>query len=242
MASGFMQRFKGKISASVIYLATGGLFYESVQDSIVARAGGGQALATPLSNEVNRITTVATAGDSVALPAAVAGLTVIVINHGANDVQVYGNAAALDTINDIATATGVRQMVSSEVIYSCTTTGKWYANGLGTGYAGSFETQSFKDALTARAGGGQGSATAIATMISRFTTVATVADSAILPTGVGGMGITVINAGANSMNVFPDTGSTINGGGANAAFALPAGKSAQFLTTVPGAWHAILSA
>ena len=242
MANGFMQRFKGKIAASVIYLSKGGLFYESAQDTITAHAGGGQASATQLSNEVNRITTVATAGDSVALPAAVAGLTLVVINHGANPCQVYGNAAAGDTINDVATATGVSQMVGSEVIYSCATTGKWYANGLGTGYSGSFETQSYADGLTAHAGGGQGSALQIATMISRFTTVATTADSSILPVGVAGMTITVINAGANSMNVFPDSGSTINGGSANAAYALAAGKTAVFFTTLAGAWHAMVSA
>jgi hypothetical protein len=57
------------------------------------------------------------------------------------------------------------------------------------------------------------------------------------------MNIVVINAAAvNSMNVFPDTGSTINALSANTAFALAAGKTATFVTTLPGAWHAILSA
>ena len=238
MASGFVQRFKGKVAGAVFYLS--GLFYESAQDAIAAHAGGGQANATPLTSEVNRVTTVATAGDSIALPSALPGLTIVVINHGAKAMQVFG--AGTDTINDIATATGVSQMVNSEVIYSCTAAGKWYANGLGTGYAGSFETTSSADGLTAHAGGGQGSATAITTMMARFTTVATTADSAILPVGAAGMAITVINAGANSMNVFPDTGSTINGGSANAAVALAAGKTAVFFTTLAGAWHMMLSA
>jgi len=220
--------------ASVKYL------YESFADNLIATAGGGQGGAFQIASEISRFTTVATAGDSSMLPPAVAGLTLMVIHHGVKPMQVYGNGA--DTIDDQAATTGVSQMVNSVVVYVCTTPGKWYANGLGTGFAGSFETQSYADALTAHAGGGQGSATAITTMMSRFTTVATIADSAILPTGVAGMNLTVINATANSMNVFPDTGSTINGGAANAAYALAGGKTAIFYTTVAGAWHAILSA
>ena len=42
--------------------------YESAVDNIVAHAGGGQANATPLTALMNRVTTVATAADSVALP------------------------------------------------------------------------------------------------------------------------------------------------------------------------------
>ena len=205
----------------------------------ISAATGGQGSATLLVADINRVTTVAaTAG--VKLPPSAPGLDIIVINKGANPLAVYGSGT--DQIDDIATATGVVQMVNSVVLYVCTTAGKWYANGLGTGFNGSFETQSYADALTAHAGGGQGSATAITTMISRFTTVATAADSAILPTGVAGMSITVINAGANSMAIFPDSGSTINGGAANASISLAAGKTALFFTTLAGAWHQMVSA
>jgi hypothetical protein len=80
----------------------------------------------------------------------------------------------------------------------------------------------------------------IVTMISRFTTVTTAGDSTTLPIGVAGMNITVINAAAsNAMNVFPDTGSTINALSANTAFSLGTGKTAVFVTTLPGAWHTI---
>jgi hypothetical protein len=76
-------------------------------------------------------------------------------------------------------------------------------------------------------------------MISRFTTVAVAGDSTTLPVGVPGMNLTVINASAISMNVFPDTGSTINALTANTAFALAAGKTAVFVTTLAGAWHTV---
>ena len=111
------------------------------------------------------------------------------------------------------------------------------------------------DSMTAHAGGGQASATPILTQMSRFTTVATIADSAVLPSaaaiaadvpasaGTYSVEFTVTNASANSMNVFPATGEAINALGANTAFALAAGKTACFNTTgTAGQWHAILSA
>ena len=224
-----------------IALNTGEFLQESFTDTITAHAGGGQANAVALTSELNRITTVATAGDSVALPASAAGLTVIVENAGANPMQVYG--AGTDTINGVATATGVSQMQSSVVIYTCYTAGAWFANGLGTGYSGSFETISSVDNLTAHAGGGQASALALTAMLNRVTTVATGGDSVRLPASAAGMQIVVVNAAAaNSMNVFPATGEQINALGANAAFAEAAGKTATFYCATAGQWHALLSA
>jgi hypothetical protein len=223
--------------ANVKQLTLQGYIFESFADMITAFAGGGQANATPITTEVARVTTVATIGDSIMLPSAVQGLTLMVINHGAKPMQVFGTGA--DTIDDQAAAIGVMQMVNSVVIFLCVTTGKWYANGLGTGFAGSFETMSYVDGLTAHAGGGQNLAPIINTMMSRFTTVATTLDSTTLPVGVPGMNITVINAGAQILNVFPDTGSTINGAAVNTAFGLGIGKTAVFVTTLPGAWHTI---
>lgn len=99
------------------------------------------------------------------------------------------------------------------------------------------------DNLTAHAGGGQGSATAITAMTTRFTTVASANDSSVLPASQAGLEITVINAAAsNAMNVFPATGEQINALGSNAAFSLAAGKTAIFFCCTAGQWHSILSA
>lgn len=99
------------------------------------------------------------------------------------------------------------------------------------------------DGLVAHAGGGQGSATPIITQMARFITVATAADSAVLPAAVPGMSYTVSNAAAaNSMNVFPATGEIINALSANAAFAVAAGKTCEFVCMKAGQWHTLLSA
>lgn len=209
--------------------------FESPADGLIATPGGGQNGAAALTTELSRVTTVATAGDSVALPPAIPGLTLVVTNHGANAMQVYGTGT--DTINDNASASGVSQMAGSEVIYVCYGQGKWYANGLGTGYAGSLETQSTANALTAHAGGGQGSATPITTMLAVFTTVGSAGDSAVLPAGVPGMVISVANnAATNSMNVFPATGEHINALSANTALAVAAGTITIFYCSAAGTW------
>ena len=215
----------------------GKLIYESSVDTI-ASAGSTQATATVLTSEVNRVTS-GTGG--VALPASAAGLTVYIINHSGAPLQVYGQGS--DTIDDVVAATGVTQMNGSLCVYSCSTAGAWYSNGIGTGYSGSFPTVSYTNAITAHAGGGQQASSPLNTVINRVTTVATAADSVTLPVDAPGMQLTVINAAAaNSMNVFPNTGDAINALAANAAFAVAANKTATFYSTVAGQWHSLLTA
>src|SRR5260370_235555 len=111
---------------------------DSAGDLLVAHAGGGQANALQLTALVSRVGTVATSGDSVKLPPSAPGVICVVNNHGANPMQVYGQGT--DTIDDVATATGVSQMQGSVVIYTCYTAGAWYTEGLATGYSGQFQT------------------------------------------------------------------------------------------------------
>ena len=220
---------------------SGAFLTEIAEDLITASPGGGQAGARLMTSQTSRVTVVATVGDSIKLPPSAPGLELLVMNHGVNNMQVYGSGT--DTIDDVATATGVSQMVSSMVIYSCTSAGQWYTNGIGTGYAGSFPTVSYTSSVTAKAGGGQSPGTPLTTVLTRVTTVATAADSVTLPVAMPGMQITVANAAAaNSLNVFPNTGDAINALGANTAFSVVAGKNVSFYCMVAGFWHAILSA
>jgi hypothetical protein len=215
--------------------------YESFNDAVTAFAGGGQTSATQLNGEVNRVTVVTTAGDSVKLPLAAPGLTITVINASAKPMQVFG--AGTDTIDAVATATGVTQMQGSSCIYTCTSAGLWATNGIGTGYSGSLPTVSSTDGLTAHVGGAQAAALALTTVINRVTTVGSAADSVKLPPSAPGLQITVINAAAtNSMQVFGSGTDTINGVATATGVALAAGKSATYYCTVAGVWHGILSA
>ena len=94
-------------------------------DGITAHAGGGQTNAVLLTSMVNRVSTVATAADSVKLPVSAAGLVVQLVNGAAsNSMQVFGSGT--DTINDVATATGVAQAAGVSATYFCPVAGKWY--------------------------------------------------------------------------------------------------------------------
>ena len=106
-------------------MAAGELFQNSSADTITAFAGGGQASATPLTNQSTRVTTVATAADSVALPASAVGLMIEVMNNGANSLQLFG--VSPDTINGAATATGIPVPAGATVTCFCFTAGAWLA-------------------------------------------------------------------------------------------------------------------
>ena len=60
-----------------------GTTHRSTVDSLTADAGSIQAGATALTADINEVSVVATAGDSVLLPAAVAGMEIIAINNDA---------------------------------------------------------------------------------------------------------------------------------------------------------------
>lgn len=99
------------------------------------------------------------------------------------------------------------------------------------------------DTLTAHAGGGQASALQLVAGINRVTVVATAGDSVKLPLATAGGTCTVINADSTeSLNVFPATGDTINALGANAAFALAAGKTVIFSAAGALFWYGDLTA
>lgn len=99
-------------------------------------------------------------------------------------------------------------------------------------------------------GSSQGTALALPTDFNIFTTVAS-STGAILPWGVDGATqgpvqvadeITVVNHGANTLSIYPQSGGKIANGSANAAFSVAATKTAYFTYIGSGNWAASLSA
>ena len=90
----------------------------SSETGITAFAGGGQASATQLNSAVNVVSVIATNADSVKLPPAVVGREITVVNSdAAQSLQVFGYGT--DTINGVATGTGVAQAAGVTAIYKC---------------------------------------------------------------------------------------------------------------------------
>lgn len=100
---------------------------QSAADALTATASGTQTTALLLAATANNVTVVATAADAVRLPLAVAGMKVYIQNSSANSMQVFGSGT--DTINNVATATGVAQATLKSAVYFATTSapaGKWF--------------------------------------------------------------------------------------------------------------------
>lgn len=197
--------------------------YYTSMTGIVAHAGGGQGSATPISAEYNNVTVVATAGDSVVLPVAVAGLRAFIKNNGASNLAVFPSTGG--TIDggsanaSITLAPGTTRMFSAingtdyESNQAIVTTSNIYTSTTG---------------ITAHSGGGQGSAVLLTTGYNNVTTVAAAGDSVLLPPAVAGQFFTVKNNGANNLAVFPSTSGTINGGSANASVTVLPGDTRTF--------------
>ena len=98
--------------------------------AITAKAGGVQATATPLKSRAafHDVTTVASAADAIVLPAAKVGEFHFVKNSATtNAMQVF--APTPDTIDSVATATGVSQLAGDAVLYVCLVGGNYIRLG-----------------------------------------------------------------------------------------------------------------
>ncbi len=102
----------------------------AISNGLTAHAGGGQASATALVVGWNRLSTVATLGDSAQLPAAVAGSQVIVANDGAANADIYSQNGGTDTIDGVAGSTAVVITAAHRSMFICLTTGAWISLGM----------------------------------------------------------------------------------------------------------------
>lgn len=99
----------------------------SLTTSITAFATGGQTNATQLSSDYNIITTCATAGDSVKLPAAASGREITVFNSGAAALAVFPGSG--DTINSGSANASVTVPVSGVAVFRGLSASAWKVSG-----------------------------------------------------------------------------------------------------------------
>lgn len=91
--------------------------------------------------------------------------------------------------------------------------------------------------LTAHSGGGQGSALALTKDLNQVSTSGADTDSVKMPVALPGMFKLVANDdSAQNIVIFPATGETIDGAGANAGVVLGEGGRALFVCLVAGNW------
>lgn len=95
--------------------------------------------------------------------------------------------------------------------------------------------------IVAHAGGGQTDATQLNIGINAISVVATGGDSVKLPDDVLGQTVVVYNTGANSCDVFPFLGDSINSLAVNTAIALAAGSRAIFIGAATTRWCSFIN-
>lgn len=96
--------------------------------------------------------------------------------------------------------------------------------------------------IVALAGGGRTGAPVLNAGSNEVVTVASGADSVVLPKAVLGAVIVVVNAGASSLQVFANGSDTINGTAGATGVAQGNGLTALYIASDLGQWYRILSA
>ena len=121
------------------------------------------------------------------------------------------------------------------------TAGNVYANsgavGAGNVRSAGYFFRSVTTGITAT-GTVQADAVGFSTEIAEFSTVPA-GSGARLPSAAGGIVITIVNTSANSLNVYPASGDTINSLSANVAYTHVAGATLQYVALDSTRWYTV---
>jgi hypothetical protein len=127
--NGADQEYVDKASGTVVFAfrnAAGSMPCEGTADNLTAHSGGTQGPALQLTAQLNRVTTVAAANDSVKLPVSVAGLTIQVTNAAAtNALDVYPQTG--DAINALSANAEFTVNAGKTATFTCYTAGQWHS-------------------------------------------------------------------------------------------------------------------
>lgn len=202
----------------------------SRQDTITAHAGGTKAAAYVLTKSFSRISTCATAGDSVLLPKAIAGSAACLVNDGAAALAFYGKGS--DTVDGIATANPSYVAPGDALFLVCLTAGAWNT----VTAPGVVEQQTL-----AAAGASQGNA-ALITGKRVIVTVTASTQGVKLPVGFAGREIEVYAAGTVGVKVYPGSGAKIGATSTNGSRTLAADKAAKYVAISATQWRVLTGA
>lgn len=180
----------------------------------------------PLTAEVNIVSTVANASDTVTLRLATQGRTQFIRNNGANVLQIY--PATGDAINGGSVNASVTLNPGAAVRFVTADATNWYAD---------FEDlHTTETGITASTTQTQGQRP-LTKRINIISTCANANDTVTLPSAVAGMEVYIRNNGAQTLKIFPASGDNINGTGANTAVTLAAAASVTYRTADTTNWY-----
>ena len=146
------------------------------------------------------------------------------------------SSAKLDTIEEGATATDTANVTAAGALM---TTGGTMSGNL-TMAAGTFVLGSTAAGIAASSTQTQAAGFTISSSLNEVTTVAAENDAVTLPTAVAGYEITIINNGANTLQIFPAADDSIDAGAVDASTTLATGKSQIFRAKNSTVWESLL--
>ena len=193
-----------------------------------------------LTSDYNVITTATSNPSGVTLPTATTGRIVTIVNKGANAVNVY--PASGGTIDALSANAAISLPVNGVMQFQAASTTQWYSSS-GLSLINSLLTAvrvSTNAAVTAGTNSqGQGALTSDYNII---TTAASNPSGVTLPTATVGRKVTIVNKGANAVNVYPASGGTIDALSANASISLPINKVLEFNAASTTQWYSSFNA
>jgi hypothetical protein len=219
----------GSVTFTNANLITPSLSGETFSTAATITAGTDSQGQGPLTSDYNIITTAATSPVSgVTLPTATVGRRIIIVNRGANPVNVYPFGGGTQQIDSAGANNPIPLPVNGSLEFNAATVNRWYSN----------TTLSLNDAVTtavrvattsgiSAAGTAQGDATALTADYNIIST-APAGTGVRLPTATIGRKVLVVNRGANAVNVYPASGAVIDSLGANTAISLPVNGLLEF--------------
>jgi hypothetical protein len=114
----------GSILATTTIQDGSGMRYSTTTG--ISAGSAGQATATALTTSFNVVSTAGSTGLGVALPTAVTGLRVVIVNNGANTINVFPVNGGSAQIDAAGANTAVTLAVSTTVTYEAASATQWY--------------------------------------------------------------------------------------------------------------------
>jgi hypothetical protein len=235
----------GSVSFTNASLTTPSLSGETFSTAASVTAGTDLQGQGALTADYNVIAVASANPSGVTLPATTTGRRIIIVNKGANPINVY--PAAGSGIDALATNASVQIPVDGVLEFNAASTTRWYSFSSLTLTSPLITTPSLvaaKVSTTANvtAGSssqGQGPLTSDYNVI---TSAASNPSGVTLPTATTGRKVLIVNKGANSVNVFPASGAAIDALAPNASISLPTNGVLEFNASSSTQWYSSFNA
>jgi hypothetical protein len=235
----------GSVTFTDAELITPSLSGETFSTANTVAAGSNSQGSGALTADYNIITTAANNPSGVTLPTATQGRRIIIVNKGANPVNVY--PATGGAIDALSTNASTQIPVDGVLEFNASSTTRWYSYSALTLTSPLITTPSLVAAkvstsASVTAGSNSQGSGALTADYNVITSAVNNPSGVTLPTATVGRKVLVVNKGANAVNVYPATNAYIDAIAINTAISLPVGGLLEFNASSTTQWYSSYNA